>query len=65
VSGPAGTAEPKDPAPVATTLGSVSVSTLPGTRGGPVDVSVSGKRITLPGTDEAIPAALGPPLRRD
>jgi hypothetical protein len=41
----------------------VSIGTLEG--GSPVDVRIGGKRITLPATDEAITAVLGPPLHRD
>jgi hypothetical protein len=46
-------------------LRGVSVGVLPGDGGGPIDASVSGKRVTLPNTDEAITAALGQPLRRE
>ena len=43
----------------------VSVSALPSAGGGPIVVSVGGKRTSLPATAEAITAALGQPLRRD
>ena len=43
----------------------VSVSALPSAGGGPIAVSVGGKRISLPATDETITAALRQPVRRD
>jgi hypothetical protein len=46
-------------------LVAVTVDTLPGNGGGPGVVSVNGKKVTLPATDEQITQALGPPLRRD
>ena len=46
-------------------LAGVSVGALPGDGGGPIAVSVGGKRAGLPATAEAITAALGPPLRRE
>ena len=46
-------------------LTSVTMSTLPGNGGGPGVLSIDGKRVTLPTTDEAITRVLGPPLRRE
>jgi hypothetical protein len=43
----------------------VSVSALPRAGGGPIALSVGGKRISLPATDGAITAVLGQPVRRD
>ena len=43
-------------------LTDVAVSVL---SGGTAEVSVGGNRVALPGTDEAITAALGQPLRRE
>jgi len=43
-------------------LAHVSVSVL---SGGTVEVSLGGKRVELPATDEAIATALGQPLRRE
>ena len=42
-----------------------SVGTLPSDGGGPVAISVGGKRLSVPATDAEITAALGQPLRRD
>lgn len=46
-------------------LASVEINTLSGNGGGPGVFSVDGKRVSLPATDEAITAALGPPVRRE
>jgi hypothetical protein len=42
----------------------VGVSTLSGNGGGPGSLSVNGKRVTLPATDEAIVSVLGQPRVR-
>jgi hypothetical protein len=46
-------------------LVAATVSTLPGNGGGPIAVSIGGKRFSLPATDEEIIAALGQPDQRD
>lgn len=46
-------------------LVAATVSRLPGNGGGPIAVSIGGKRFSLPATDEEIIAALGQPDQRD
>ena len=46
-------------------LVAVTVDTLPGNGGGRGVVSVNGKKVTLPATDEQVTQELGVPLRRD
>ena len=46
-------------------LVNVTLSVLPGNGGGPGALSIDGKRVTLPATDEAITQVLGAPLRRE